>query len=99
MIDLFRPYLNWPRVTELVSEVYTPDKDGRAYIGEGIVTERFEQRLAALLALPKHPEGEPPILAVNSCTMALTIALDLIGVGPGDEVITTPITCTATNGA
>jgi dTDP-4-amino-4,6-dideoxygalactose transaminase len=31
--------------------------------------------------------------------MALTIALECCGVGPGDDVISTPITCTATSGA
>jgi dTDP-4-amino-4,6-dideoxygalactose transaminase len=34
---------------------------------------------------------------LNSCTSAIDLALHLIGVGPGDEVISTPITCTATN--
>jgi dTDP-4-amino-4,6-dideoxygalactose transaminase len=35
--------------------------------------------------------------AVNSATSGLDLALDLIGVGPGDEVISTPMTCYATN--
>ena len=34
---------------------------------------------------------------MNSCTSALTLALRLAGVGPGDEVITTSMTCVATN--
>lgn len=99
MIDLFRPYLNHPKVAEMVAHVLTPGIDGRVYVGEGKLVERFEDRVADLLGLSPHPDGEPRILAVNSCTMALTIALDCIGVGPGDEVITTPITCTATSGA
>jgi dTDP-4-amino-4,6-dideoxygalactose transaminase len=94
VIPLFKVAMNMPRAAELVGDVLAS-----GYVGEGKMVERFEMRLARLLGLPAHPDGEPPILAVNSCTMAITIALDCIGVGPGDEVITTPITCTATSGA
>ncbi len=37
------------------------------------------------------------LVLTNSCTSALTMALHLAGVGPGDEVISTPMTCVATN--
>lgn len=37
------------------------------------------------------------VLATNSCTSAIDLALHLVGVGPGDEVISTPLTCAATN--
>jgi len=37
------------------------------------------------------------VLSVNSGTSALQLALRLANVGPGDEVITSPMTCTATN--
>ena len=40
--------------------------------------------------------GAKHALAVNSCTAALHLALVAVGVGPGDEVITTPMTFTAT---
>lgn len=36
-------------------------------------------------------------LALNSCTAALEMALHLIGIGPGDHVLTPVLTCTATN--
>lgn len=61
------------------------------YIGQGPLCEEFEAQLAPVLGTPA-----PPLL-MNSCTSAIDLALHLIGVGPGDEVITTPMTCTATN--
>lgn len=41
--------------------------------------------------------GTENLLLLNSCTSAITVALKLAGVGPGDEVITTPMTCVASN--
>lgn len=35
-------------------------------------------------------------LALNSCTAALELTLDVLGIKPGDEVITTPLTFVAT---
>lgn len=64
---------------------------GSGYIGQGPVCEELERALQPVLGTP-----EPPLL-VNSCTSAIDLALHLIGVGPGDEVVTTPMTCTATN--
>lgn len=61
------------------------------YVGQGPVVDKFEDELQKVLNSPTRP------ISLNSCTSALTLALKLLGVGPGDEVITTPITCTATN--
>lgn len=98
-VDLFRPYMNWPKIQENLAQVLQPKPDGRVYCGEGPMTALFEERIADLLGLPLSRDSEPRILAVNSCTMALTIALDCVGVEPGDEVISTPINCTAGSGA
>lgn len=43
--------------------------------------------------------GAPHALALNSCTAALHLALAVSAVGPGDEVITTPLTFCATANA
>ena len=47
-------------------------------------------------ALAEH-EGAAKAVAVNSCGTALDLCMMALGVGPGDEVITTPLTfvCTA----
>ena len=86
MIRLFKVGMS-PEAIETVAEVLES-----GYIGQGQKVDEFEEALRDALFLP-----EPP-LTTNSCTSALDLALELIGVGPGDEVITTPMTCTATNG-
>jgi dTDP-4-amino-4,6-dideoxygalactose transaminase len=64
------------------------------YIGQGPKCEEFERQFGEYIGL--YPLNYQPLL-LNSCTSAIDLALHLIGVGPGDEVISTPITCTATN--
>jgi dTDP-4-amino-4,6-dideoxygalactose transaminase len=55
----------------------------------GAYVETFERRFAEFL-------GVEHALAVTSCTGALHLALMALGVGQGDEVITTPMTFVAT---
>ncbi|WIV96685.1 DegT/DnrJ/EryC1/StrS family aminotransferase [Kinneretia aquatilis] len=61
------------------------------WVTTGPKAKRFEQEFAAFL-------GEPEIecIAVNSATAGLHLALEAMGIGPGDEVITTTHTFTAT---
>ena len=59
-----------------------------SWITTGPKTKRFEADFAAHL-------GAPGALALNSCTAGLHTALATLGIGPGDEVITTPITFAA----
>jgi dTDP-4-amino-4,6-dideoxygalactose transaminase len=60
------------------------------YIGEGPKVEEFERQLAPWF-------GNSNILALNNGTAALQLALRLANVGYGDEVVSTAMTCSATN--
>ncbi len=60
------------------------------FIGQGPRVDQFENELAAWVSGGR-------VLTVNSGTSALHLALRLANVSQGDEVITTPMTCTATN--
>src|SRR5581483_4951826 len=60
------------------------------YIGEGPKAAEFERKLEPWL-------GTPNALSLCNGTAALQLALRLANVGPGDEVISTPMTCSATN--
>ncbi len=59
------------------------------WLTTGMKVKEFEAAFASYV-------GARHALAVNSCTAALHLALEAHGVGPGDEVITTPMTFTAT---
>ncbi|PYV19689.1 MAG: UDP-4-amino-4,6-dideoxy-N-acetyl-beta-L-altrosamine transaminase [Acidobacteria bacterium] len=60
------------------------------WITTGPKTMRFE-------ALCQEYLGSKHAIAVNSCTAALQLALAACDIGPGDEVITTPISWPATS--
>jgi dTDP-4-amino-4,6-dideoxygalactose transaminase len=74
---------------EEIAEVVDTLKSGR--LTTGPKARRFETDFAAFL-------GDEALhcIAVNSATAGLHLALEAIGVGPGDEVITTTHTFTAT---
>ncbi|MCA0310347.1 MAG: DegT/DnrJ/EryC1/StrS family aminotransferase [Proteobacteria bacterium] len=60
------------------------------WVTTGPETRAFEQEFAAYLG------GGVQAIAVNSATAGLHLALEAIGVGPGDEVIAPTLTFTAT---
>lgn len=59
------------------------------WLGKGPKVSRFEEAFRA------HQEARHAV-AVSSCTAALHLSMLALGVGPGDEVITTPMTFCAT---
>ena len=74
---------------EEIAEVVDTLKSG--WVTTGPKAQRFELDFSAFL-------GEPGLhsIAVNSATAGLHLALEGLGIGPGDEVITTTHTFTAT---
>lgn len=86
MIPLVKPYIA-PRdllMPELEKVLYS------GYIAEGQPVYDFEDDLKKFLNNDK-------VLALQSGTAALHIALRILGVGPGDEVISTAMTAEPTN--
>lgn len=80
------PY-NRPDITdEEIAAVVQTLRSG--WLTTGPKTREFEAAFAAYV-------GAHHAVAVNSATAALHLALDAAGVGPGDEVITTPLTFAA----
>ncbi|MCC7034614.1 MAG: DegT/DnrJ/EryC1/StrS family aminotransferase [Acidobacteria bacterium] len=59
------------------------------WLSTGPRVQEFERAFAAYT-------GAPHAVALNSCTAALHLALLAAGIGPGDEVVTTPLTFCAT---
>jgi dTDP-4-amino-4,6-dideoxygalactose transaminase len=59
------------------------------WITTGPKTKEFEKQFAQVV-------GSKHAIAVNSCTAAMHLSLEAIGLQPGDEVITSPYTFAAT---
>ena len=85
----FLPYALPEIGDDEINEVIDTLKSG--WITTGPKAQRFERDFAAFL-------GDEALhcVAVNSATAGLHLALEALGVGPGDEVITTTHTFTAT---
>lgn len=75
---------------EEIAEVVDSLRSG--WLTTGPKTQRFEREFAEFVG------GDVQALAVNSATAGLHLVLEAFGIGPGDEVITTPYTFTATAG-
>jgi dTDP-4-amino-4,6-dideoxygalactose transaminase len=76
-----------PDITQAeIDEVADTLRSG--WITTGPKTKRFEKELSAFM-------GTPCTAALNSATAALECALRVLGIGPGDEVITSAYTYTS----
>jgi len=87
MNDNFLPFALPCIGEEEINEVVDTLRSG--WLTTGPKTKRFEEDFAKFI-------GVPYALAVNSCTAGLHLALEAIGIKPGDKVVTTPYTFTAT---
>ncbi len=77
-----------PQIAEAeINEVVDSLRSG--WLGTGPKVARFEEAF-------RHYVGVEYALAVNSCTAGLHLSMLVAGLGPGDEVITTPMTFCAT---
>ncbi len=77
------PIINDEEIEEVVDSLKS------CWLGTGPKVARFEEKF-------RNYVGTEFALAVNSCTAGLHLAMIVAGVGPGDEVITTAMTFTAT---
>lgn len=82
-IPLIRPYLP-PETKQMVCDVIDS-----GFLVEGRMTAQLEQMTADYVSAAHS-------IAVDSCTDSLEIALRCLGIGPGDEVITSDYTFPAT---
>lgn len=77
-IPVFQPHIHVDTVKHVTDALDV------GWLGMGASTLEFEQRIAEFLGL----DGSRFVVATNTGTSALHIALIAAGVGPGDEVIT-----------
>lgn len=82
---LFKVHVDTDVALALVKDVFVS-----GFINEGSQVTELTNALSDRM-------GTHQMCLLNSCTSALTLALRLADVGPGDEVITTPMTCVASN--
>ncbi len=86
-VNIFIPYSPPLIGEEEIDEVIDTLRSN--WITTGPKTAQFERDFA-------HFTGAPAALALNSCTAGLHTALTTLGIGTGDEVISTPMTFCAT---
>jgi perosamine synthetase len=82
---MFRVHVEAAAALRLIDEVFQS-----GFINEGVQVGQLTEALKPIL-------GSDNLVLMNSCTSALTVAYFLAGVGPGTNVVTTPMTCIAGN--
>jgi dTDP-4-amino-4,6-dideoxygalactose transaminase len=78
-----QPRIEQPEIDEVLACLRS------AWLGTGPKAAEFERRIAAY-------KGVPHAVGLNSCTAGLHLACLVLGLRPGDEVVTTPMTFCAT---
>ena len=84
MIPLFKVHAPLG-IAETIAKVWDS-----GFITEGEYSDKFEKAFGNYV-------HNPNTSLVNSCTSALSLSSRMCDIRPGDEVITTPLTCMATN--
>lgn len=84
MIPLFKVHMPESVIGPLTETLLS------GYIGQGKKVDEFEAQLSDQFQNKR-------VLTMNNGTSAIHLALRLAGVSAGDEVISTPMTCTASN--
>lgn len=82
---LFKVHVDKQAAMDRISQMFDS-----GYINEGLEVAEFTTALQSYFNTEK-------LLLVNSCTSALTLAMKLAGVKPDTSVISTSMTCVATN--
>ena len=60
------------------------------FVATGSKTDEFENQFGQMI-------GNPNVIAANSCSSAISLALSMANIQPNDEVICTALTCLAVN--
>jgi dTDP-4-amino-4,6-dideoxygalactose transaminase len=82
-IPIAKPEISEEEIAEVIDSLRS------GWITYGPKTQQFEAEFA-------EAAGAKYAVGLNSCTAGMHLALIAAGIGPGDEVITTPITFSAT---
>src|SRR5713226_7465141 len=82
-VPFFRPDVGEPEVEEVVAALRS------GWLTTGPRVRRFEQEFAAAV-------GAPHAVALNSCTAALHLAVEALGLKPGQGVLVPTMTFAAT---
>ncbi|MBH11196.1 MAG: UDP-4-amino-4,6-dideoxy-N-acetyl-beta-L-altrosamine transaminase [Candidatus Marinimicrobia bacterium] len=91
MASNFIPFSR-PDISELeIQETQKVLKSG--WLSSGPTVKKFEKEFQSFIS---EGSKQPEAIAVNSATAGLHLALESLGIGAGDEIITTTLTFTAT---
>lgn len=84
MTPIFKPYMPQDIVPELENILYS------GQLAYGKHGRNFETELAKFI-------GTPYVLTISSYNQAMLMALSILDIKPGDEVIASPVSCLASN--